>query len=365
MDQSGGMEQLVNAIEQSLGRAVQTPVREAFLRMPRHLFVEHYYQQRGNSLTWDLLPATMEQVYADQPLVTFLDQRGMPTSSSSQPSVMAVQLEALDVAKGHHLLEIGAGTGYNAALMGELVGPRGDVISVDIDADLVQRAREHIASVGSTNIQIVQGDGSIGYTTHAPYDRLLATCSVRSLPHAWVDQLKPHGLLVCNLITSLTSLFPCVEKQEQGDLEGRLLEIDALYMPLLYQGRQPAKRLLTWHTYDELPHTPIHPAEPFDLLLKNPAYSLLLETCLPGVTRRYRSQGDEVQLWLFAHESAVQIKPDALVLYGNVAWLEQQITQSIAIYNKFGRPRIADYHVRIQERQIMVQIADQCVHIAL
>ena len=87
-------EQLVKEIEQELGRTLHPKVRRAFLQVPRHLFVEQYYQQRGNSFHWDLVPATMERVYRDQPLVTLIDQRGRPVSSSSQPSAMAIQLEA-------------------------------------------------------------------------------------------------------------------------------------------------------------------------------------------------------------------------------------------------------------------------------
>src|SRR5216684_8168192 len=147
------MEQLIEAIEQELGRSLCPLVRQAFLQVPRHLFVEQYYQQRGSSLTWDLVQATMESVYRGQPLVIQIDQRGRPTSSSSQPSIMAIQLEALDLESGQSVLEIGAGTGYNAALIGVLVGQGGEVTSIDIDANLVQTAKRHLATVRITNVQ--------------------------------------------------------------------------------------------------------------------------------------------------------------------------------------------------------------------
>src|SRR5260370_7500487 len=89
------MERLVEAIEQELGRSLCPLVRQAFLQVPRHLFIEQYYQQRGSSLTWDLVQATMESVYQDQPLVIKIDQRGSPTTSSSHPSIMPIQLEPL------------------------------------------------------------------------------------------------------------------------------------------------------------------------------------------------------------------------------------------------------------------------------
>src|SRR5260221_9164086 len=192
------MEQLVEAIEQELGRPLYPPVRQAFLQVPRHLFVEQYYQQRGNSLTWDLVQATTESVYQDQPLVIQIDQQGRPTSSSSQPSMMAIQLDALDLESGQSVLEIGAGTGYNAALMGVLVGQGGEVTSIDIDGDLVLEASKMLARAGANNVRILQEDGFVGGLAYAPYDRILATCSVRSIPRAWVDQLKPQGLLWCN-----------------------------------------------------------------------------------------------------------------------------------------------------------------------
>lgn len=220
MVQAYATEQLVKEIEQELGRTLYPKVRQAFLQVPRHLFVEQYYQQRGNSLTWDLVPATMEQVYRDQPLVTQIDRHGRPTSSSSQPSAMAVQLEALDVLDGHSILEIGAGTGYNAALMGALVGPQGSVTSIDIDPLLVQNAKQNLAAEPTTNVHVLSGDGFVGCEAYAPYDRILATCSVQSIPHAWVEQLKRYGILVCNLLTSLTSFFIRVEKKRKQNLKG-------------------------------------------------------------------------------------------------------------------------------------------------
>src|SRR5207248_5596471 len=118
-------EPFVQIMEQCLGRKLVLPVRNAFLQVPRHLFVPQYYQQQGNNLSWDLVPATQERIYQDEVLVTQIDRRGIPSSSTSQPSVMAEQLEALALVPGQRVLEIGVGTGYNAALMGVIVGDTG------------------------------------------------------------------------------------------------------------------------------------------------------------------------------------------------------------------------------------------------
>ena len=96
-------------------------IAAALRDVPRHLFLPH-------------LPA--ESAYRDDAIVTKRDADGQPISSSSQPAIMAIMLDQLDLAPGQRVLEIGAGTGYNAALMQHIVGPSGTVVSVDIDADL-------------------------------------------------------------------------------------------------------------------------------------------------------------------------------------------------------------------------------------
>jgi len=356
------MGQLVEAIEQELRRPLYPPVRQAFLRVPRHLFVEQYYQQRGTSLTWDLVQATMESVYQDQPLVIQIDQQGRPTSSSSQPSIMAIQLEALDLESGQSVLEIGAGTGYNAALMGVLVGQGGEVTSIDIDGDLILEASKMLARAGASNVRILQEDGFVGCLAYAPYDRILATCSVGSIPRAWVDQLKLRGLLVCNMVTSLASLFVRVEKNEPGNLEGGFLDLTATYMPM-HTGTLPPKTTVDWAYYDSLPCTSIRLSECFESLLKNPAYSLLLHRFLAGITKRYRSSDGQVLLYLLINDSAIQVKDDVLTMYGNNAWVEQQIKQSIDLYRHLGQPPITEYHISIQGQQVLACLADHIVRL--
>src|SRR5947199_5763385 len=111
-------------------------VRAAMLRVPRHCF---------------LPDEPLERAYANDAIATkFAD--GVSISSASQPSIVTLMLEQLALAPGMHVLEIGAGTGYNAALLRTLVGPTGRVTTVDIDADITYAAREHLASVGCTDV---------------------------------------------------------------------------------------------------------------------------------------------------------------------------------------------------------------------
>jgi protein-L-isoaspartate(D-aspartate) O-methyltransferase len=159
-------------------------VEQAFRVVPRHLF----------------LPGREpEQVYRDEPIVTKRAPDGQPVSSSSQPGIMAVMLEQLDLAPGHRVLEIGTGTGYNAALMAHLVGPWGRVTSLELDEDLAAAAAACLDAAGYPHVVSVCGDGAFGHPEHAPYDRIIATVGVWDLAPAWLAQLAPHGRLVVPL----------------------------------------------------------------------------------------------------------------------------------------------------------------------
>jgi len=159
-------------------------IAAALRNVPRHLFLPH-------------LPP--EEAYLDDAIVTKRDTEGQPISSSSQPAIMAIMLDQLDLAPGQRVLEIGAGTGYNAALIRHIVGPSGTVVSVDIEADLVERAREHLASAGYPDVTVVTADGAEGYPPGTPYDRVIATVGVSDLAPAWLQQTGPDARIVVPL----------------------------------------------------------------------------------------------------------------------------------------------------------------------
>ncbi|MDP9841126.1 methyltransferase, FxLD system [Streptosporangium lutulentum] len=171
-------------VAQMRTRGISRIVADAFRTVPRHVFLP------------DLPPET---VYRDDAIVTKRDADGRAISSSSQPAIMALMLDQLGVEPGQRVLEIGTGTGYNAALLAHLVGPEGQVVSVDIDADLVDRAREHLIDAGRPEVTVVCGDGAEGFAPAAPYDRVIATVGVWDLFPAWLDQLGPGGRVVVPL----------------------------------------------------------------------------------------------------------------------------------------------------------------------
>ncbi len=144
----------------------------------------------------------LDQVYRDEAIPTKRDANGIPISSSSQPAIMAIMLEQLDVQPGQRVLEIGAGTGYNAALIAHIVGATGEVVTMDIDEDIVGDARKHLASAGFARAQVICGDGGMGYRERAPYDRIVLTVGAWDILPQWIEQLRDDGRIVLPLALS-------------------------------------------------------------------------------------------------------------------------------------------------------------------
>ena len=165
--------------------AIETEaVAEAFLAVPREAFVPL---------------ASLEGLYRDVVVATKFDRLGRSVSSSSQPFIMARMLEMLRPETGQNVLEIGAATGYDAALLQTIVGRTGHVTTVEIQVDIASDARAHLHTAGFDDVEVVTGDGARGYQKTAPYDRIIVTASCSDLPLAWWDQMKPDGVLVVPL----------------------------------------------------------------------------------------------------------------------------------------------------------------------
>lgn len=209
--------------------------RAAFESVPRHVFVPRFYRQRADG-EWAETTAGddgwLPAVYADEPLTTALAEieggSRVAVSSSSKPALMARMLTALDVRDGMKVLEIGTGTGYNAALLSHRLG--GDrVFSVDISADLVAAARERLAGLGHTpTLAAVHGAG--GLPEHAPYDRIIATVSVPSVSWAWAEQLTEGGLVLVDVKRSTHAGNLALLRRHADRLEGRFLAKWAAFM---------------------------------------------------------------------------------------------------------------------------------------
>ncbi|CAL9290935.1 methyltransferase domain-containing protein [Streptomyces sp. SudanB25_2051] len=213
--------------------------RAAFAEVPRHLFVPSYYvgafggyerlsrddPDPVRRLSW------LDGAYEDRPLGTLLRGDDL-VSSASQPSLMADMLHALDVRDGDTVLEIGAGSGYNAALLCHRVGDS-RVTTVDLDTDITDAARAHLHEAGH-HPAVVTGDGALGCPGRAPFDRIIATCAMPSVPAAWLDQCAPDAIVVTPLSTGVLQL----RVPDARHAEGRFLHTSAYFVPV--RGTTPA-----------------------------------------------------------------------------------------------------------------------------
>jgi len=206
----------------SNGELTDPAWREAFEQVPRHLFVPQF---------------TIEQAYTDEALIT---QRrtaptaagvgpALPTSSSSQPSVMAAMLQRAQLRPGMRVLEIGTATGYHAALLSHRLGA-GNVYSIELDPALCDTAGQRLAEAGFAP-HLRAGDGRAGWAEVAPFDRIIATCAVDHIPPAWIDQLAEGGRIVAPLLGDECALM-VLDKTADDEVTGRFDDYRTAFMPL-------------------------------------------------------------------------------------------------------------------------------------
>ena len=158
---------------QIISRGIQNPLLLSAMReIPRHIFIPPPYDQSA---------------YEDSPLPIGNGQ------TISQPYIVALMTELLDPGPDDHILEIGAGSGYQAAILGRLVKSIVTIERIPAVADL---ARSNLAQLGITNVTLVTGDGTLGYTAEAPYKGILITAATPQIPTLLIDQLADGGRLV-------------------------------------------------------------------------------------------------------------------------------------------------------------------------
>lgn len=208
------------------GWITRPEVAAAFSTVPRHEFAP-----AGTSV---------RAAYADDTVITVRTPEGGITSSISAPWLQAHMLETARLRPGGRVLEIGSG-GYNAALIAEVVGPAGTVVSVDIDPRVIANARAALARTGHHQVvQAICADGEDGYPAGGPYDAVLVTVECSDIPPAWTDQLAPGGLLVAPV--RMRANTRCLTLQRRGD---HLVAIGARqcgFVPMQGAGRDPVRR---------------------------------------------------------------------------------------------------------------------------
>jgi protein-L-isoaspartate(D-aspartate) O-methyltransferase len=337
-------------------------VEVAFRRVPRHLLIEKVYSGRLSQP--DVLeidstnPEHLAMVYSNRTLVI----RWYPElSSSSEPALVALMLELLALQPGMRVLEVGAGSGYNAALVAELVGDPGLVTTLDVQADLAEQTRQRLIAAGYGRIHVQARDGFYGYEAHAPYDRIVATVACSDLSPHWVTQLAPDGFMLIPLSHGGVYHCPLLRVQQDGDrITGRVVGYsgfmairgDEFPQSLWSFSPNEDERWLSSQLQSVQPESE-HPLFPDlkafpDSAFRLPAewaglyefhYFLALHTRQAFVCWKGTGLGNEQGLVLLNKEGSIQLYGDrAPALYQE---LEEIHRQWVAL----GKPRMADYRL--------------------
>lgn len=176
---------------------ISPAARAAFMAVPRHRFVRRFLRgSEAVDVTPGNLPEHLRTIYDDGVLVLWSDRAGGVFSTISQPTLVLRMLDLLELEPGLTVFELGAGSGWNAAMMGSMVGPRGRVFSSEIIPEMAEAAEQAILDCGIANVRIVRGDGGAGHAAGAPYDRIVFTAGSYDLPLAFHEQIRLGGLLL-------------------------------------------------------------------------------------------------------------------------------------------------------------------------
>lgn len=294
--------------------------------------------------------------YEDDAVVTRLDPSGAPVSSCSQPSTVVFMLERLGVEPGMRILEIGTGTGWNAALLSSLSGPAGQVCSLELESETAQEATRNLRRAGFETVVVRTGEGSIGLRELGPYDRIIATAGAPEIFPAWLEQLKPGGrIIVPYQIEGLNTPLLRLDLGPDGAV-GRFCG-DTEFMPMrggsqrraaTVQGRPALRELLAttptvlpaFWTTDASGDWPSRRSLLFFLHLRDPR---VLAVYMGG--DNWRSW---VGLWDGAEDLAL-VADGRIVSFGagrcraDLAALHEEWT-------RLGRPAPEDYEVKVSSR---------------
>ncbi|MET9695900.1 methyltransferase domain-containing protein [Streptomyces sp. NPDC006529] len=198
------MRGLLGSVNESLGAPLAPAWEAAFWAVPRHAFLPETVWLVGDLAECSRGTAPevwLRHAYADRPVVTQVND-GQPAEpedrfascSASAPSIVFRMLDMLDVTPGQSVLEIGTGTGWNARLLAHRLAPE-RVTTIEVDPELAAQAAVRLGNLG-LEPRVICGDGAFGYEEGGRYDRVIATCSVRSIPSAWREQTRPGGVIL-------------------------------------------------------------------------------------------------------------------------------------------------------------------------
>ncbi|RZM08606.1 MAG: hypothetical protein EOO88_49965, partial [Pedobacter sp.] len=343
---------LLQHIETVWGKPLNPRLRQAFLSAPRHLFVPRFIHPMTQQ--WiELEPQQLEQylpiLYTDRALAIYQPPNSPFVATISQPLLVLQMLDLLDIQPGHAVYEIGTGSGWNAALIGQLAGPQGRVYSTEIFPDLAHTSQQALLGVGGQSVTVLAADGSLGYEPGAPYDRIIFTAGSYDIPLAIHQQLKEDGLLLAVLKLAGGGDDLVLFKKQQGVLVSQHASA-VLFVPMLGTYRsawRDGMDLTTFLAQQQLTPEPVEQV-PFwwgsrssenympqtegirsFLQLSQPGYRVFVD--FNSATPFYFGLYDEVS------QSLVAAKGDSLISYGGLG-AKTRLLDGLSHWIRIGMP---------------------------
>lgn len=351
------------------GGSLTSPAwRAAVEAVPRHLFVARFYRETDapGLTTW--IPIAPDRVsesewlraaYADESLITQFDGHEIdwtnprpvvgahPTSSSTMPSLVVRMLELLDVAEGHSVLEIGTGSGYSTALMCHRLGDH-HVTSIETDAYVAHRAHTALAAAGYQP-QLVAGDGLVGHSANAPYDRIIATCGVQAIPHRWIDQASAGAVVLASLRGWMRSLgLARLTVDTDGTADGAFIDNDITFM---IARQQDAPKSLGMLPAPDDGHTRLTTSAPD--VLANADTGFLVQLTTPAARHVTMAEdGEPASTYILdaTDDSFAVLAPSDrgwTVRQGGPRRLWDSIEKTLDQWHAAGEPQPCDFRIRV------------------
>ncbi|MGV9302030.1 ATP-grasp peptide maturase system methyltransferase [Nonomuraea sp. NPDC003727] len=268
-----------------------------------------------------------------------------PTSSSTFPGLVVRMLEAAGIREGDRVLEIGTGTGYSTALMCHRLGQEA-VTSIEYDPVIAARAKDAITAAGYAPT-LIQGDGLLGYYANAPYDRLIATCSVRTIPPVWVKQVRSGGTITAPMMGwTGGAAFAHLHVEDDGCASGHFLNDDVYFMTA--RPHLPPSRPTLELGLGSASGSTLDPA-----VLKNDTALFVAQLAVPHTQHGWAE--DILTLHDVSTGSQADVRPSPtggwVVHQHGPARLWDEVAKAITIWQEAGRPHQSGFGLTVTQNE--------------
>jgi protein-L-isoaspartate(D-aspartate) O-methyltransferase len=356
----------------------ETPISEAtqqaYLATPRHLFVKRYREwgiKEWQEVNQDNLEQHLATLYTDKPLILCGEDDTDIPSTISQPSFVMRMLDMLQIKPGHTIFELGAGSGWNAALMGKLVGSQGNIYSLEIIPEVAQSAREIIAELDIDNVSVITADGGEGYESGTQYDRAIFTAGAYDLPCHFDRQIKEGGLLLIViknqgggdnlfLLKKTANCFESIDSMGCGfvQLKGKY-QLDSLEPTQIeelphwanLQDREVCRVPFWWGGKGKAAFLGYTMGIRGFLSISEPSFRAFKTEKTTDDSRAHQYFG----LWQPEDNSLVIAKDDRLIAYGNRNALDR-LLEKISEWVDLGMPSVASFALQIYPIDIPLKV---------